>query len=243
MWLINTHTFTLEFVPDSHRQNYAILLHIWGEDEVLFKDMNDIGHARLKKGWRKIQETCRLARERSLPYAWIDTCCIDKSSSAELSEAINSMFDWYQGAVRLETICRKTDHRKAIQDKRSAGVNNHDGAIAVAFDYAFQYMKDPFKDGDGDCEEGSIALESLITDEGGGLTPRFTVNGVSTTEIIDRPGGRAGYRGSDELTLRYERIERQANIPTRSTNNCERVRGIRNGPYAILTGTTTRNPA
>lgn len=28
----------------------------------------------------------------------IDTCCIDKRSSAELSEAINSMYKWYQGA-------------------------------------------------------------------------------------------------------------------------------------------------
>lgn len=29
---------------------------------------------------------------------WIDSCCIDKTSSAELSEAINSMFKWYQKA-------------------------------------------------------------------------------------------------------------------------------------------------
>ena len=41
-------------------------------------------------------ETCRLAREQGLSYAWIDTCCIDKSSSAELTEAINSMFNWYK---------------------------------------------------------------------------------------------------------------------------------------------------
>jgi hypothetical protein len=31
-------------------------------------------------------------------YVWVDTCCIDKTSSAELSEAINSMFSWYQKA-------------------------------------------------------------------------------------------------------------------------------------------------
>lgn len=28
----------------------------------------------------------------------IDSCCIDKSSSAELTEAINSMFKWYREA-------------------------------------------------------------------------------------------------------------------------------------------------
>jgi hypothetical protein len=33
-----------------------------------------------------------------LQYIWVDTCCIDKSSSAELLEAINSMFKWYQDA-------------------------------------------------------------------------------------------------------------------------------------------------
>lgn len=55
-------------------------------------------HAKGKKGWNKVQMTCRLARKQSLAYAWIDTCCIDKSSSAELSEAINSMFEWYQMA-------------------------------------------------------------------------------------------------------------------------------------------------
>jgi hypothetical protein len=29
---------------------------------------------------------------------WLDSCCIDKTSSAELSEAINSMYRWYQNA-------------------------------------------------------------------------------------------------------------------------------------------------
>jgi hypothetical protein len=58
--------------------------------------MPDLRKARAKKGFSKIIETCRLARERGLGYAWIDTCCIDKSSSAELTEAINSMFNWYK---------------------------------------------------------------------------------------------------------------------------------------------------
>lgn len=98
MWLINTVTLNLEYFPTAPRFEYAILSHTWEEDEVLFKDMYDIGHAKSKKGWSKVQMTCRLARKQSLAYAWVDTCCIDKSSSAELSEAINSMFRWYQMA-------------------------------------------------------------------------------------------------------------------------------------------------
>ncbi|KUI59526.1 Vegetative incompatibility protein HET-E-1 [Cytospora mali] len=43
---------------------------------------------------------CWQAAKDGLKYAWVDTCCIDKSSSAELSEAINSMFRWYQRSAR-----------------------------------------------------------------------------------------------------------------------------------------------
>jgi hypothetical protein len=49
-------------------------------------------------GWMKIVGTCALALGHELEYAWIDTCCIDKTSSAELQEAINSMFRWYQNS-------------------------------------------------------------------------------------------------------------------------------------------------
>ncbi|KAJ9602147.1 hypothetical protein H2200_013267 [Cladophialophora chaetospira] len=62
-----------------------------------FKDMEN-NNAASKKGYQKIKMTCQLARYAGLDYVWVDTCCIDKSSSAELSEAINSMFRWYQRA-------------------------------------------------------------------------------------------------------------------------------------------------
>jgi len=50
---------------------------------------------REKKGFDKISKCCELAASEGYQYVWIDTCCIDKASSAELSEAINSMFDYY----------------------------------------------------------------------------------------------------------------------------------------------------
>ncbi|KAH8657927.1 heterokaryon incompatibility protein-domain-containing protein, partial [Xylariales sp. PMI_506] len=96
---------------------YAILSHTWQDDEVSFSDMQDWlpndnfvadqpGLRRLsptvrsKKGFRKIEYTCRQARNHNLGWAWVDTCCIDKTSSSELTEAINSMFQWYQKAAR-----------------------------------------------------------------------------------------------------------------------------------------------
>ncbi|KAI0357654.1 HET-domain-containing protein [Trametes cingulata] len=54
-----------------------------------------LSHPRLSK---KVKEFCRVAREAGYHIVWIDSCCIDKSSSAELSEAINSMFEWYSRA-------------------------------------------------------------------------------------------------------------------------------------------------
>lgn len=51
-----------------------------------------------KKGYGKIQAACWLARNKGLSYLWVDTCCIDKTSSSELTEAINSMYRWYKEA-------------------------------------------------------------------------------------------------------------------------------------------------
>jgi hypothetical protein len=101
MWLINTSTLKLEFFGDPENQVYAILSHTWEHEEVSFQDMMDLDKARSKAGFSKIDHTCELARRVGLTYAWVDTCCIDKSSSAELTEAINSMFEWY----KLSTIC------------------------------------------------------------------------------------------------------------------------------------------
>ncbi|KAF2802651.1 HET-domain-containing protein [Mytilinidion resinicola] len=80
---------------------YAILSHRWGADdeEVTFKDIVK-GTGKSKAGYTKIQFCWKQAARNDLQHFWIDTCCIDKSSSAELSEAINSMFCWYQDAAR-----------------------------------------------------------------------------------------------------------------------------------------------
>jgi hypothetical protein len=97
MWLLNTTTLTLhsffENIPD-----YVILSHTWGDGEVAFEDIAQ-PHARKLAGYEKIIGCCRLAVNDGFEWAWIDTCCIDKRSSAELSEAINSMYKWYWDAA------------------------------------------------------------------------------------------------------------------------------------------------
>ncbi|EAU30380.1 predicted protein [Aspergillus terreus NIH2624] len=93
----STDPFKVEEFKDEHVPRYAILSHTWDEEEVSFQDMSD-GNAMRKKGYKKIQDCCSVARKEGFDYVWIDTCCIDKTSSTELSEAINSMYRWYQDA-------------------------------------------------------------------------------------------------------------------------------------------------
>jgi len=98
MRLINTTSIRLEEFNEAHLPPYAILSHTWGTEEVAFQEIQMDKAPIWKSGYQKIVETCRLAVEDNISYAWVDTCCIDKSSSAELSEAINSMFRWYAKA-------------------------------------------------------------------------------------------------------------------------------------------------
>jgi Heterokaryon incompatibility protein (HET) len=97
MRLINVKTFKLEeFLDPSKIPPYAILSHVWGEEEVLNRNMLDLEKLNTTRGFEKIKMTCQLAIADGLDWAWVDTCCIDKSSTAELSEAINSMFRWFR---------------------------------------------------------------------------------------------------------------------------------------------------
>lgn len=101
MRLLNTKTLDIhEFLPDDIPR-YAILSHRWQKEEVSFKQYTKRHkYPKIKrlKGFTKIEGFCRIARERRMEWAWIDTCCIDSRSSAEVSEAINSMWRWYEDA-------------------------------------------------------------------------------------------------------------------------------------------------
>ncbi|TPX16980.1 uncharacterized protein E0L32_003542 [Thyridium curvatum] len=94
--------------PDGDVQ-YAILSHTWTGSEVLFADIVN-GTGAEKPSFRKVRYTCLQAIADGLEYVWIDSCCIDKTSSAELSEAINSIYEWYLKAAvcyaHLESVAR-----------------------------------------------------------------------------------------------------------------------------------------
>ncbi|KAF3009243.1 hypothetical protein E8E14_009508 [Neopestalotiopsis sp. 37M] len=85
---------------------YAILSHTWGseEEEVLLQDIQGDARGdaiwRQTYGYRKILFCGQQAKRDGIQHFWVDTCCIDKRSSAELSESINKMFLWYQNAQK-----------------------------------------------------------------------------------------------------------------------------------------------
>jgi hypothetical protein len=95
--LLDTRTIQLKDFPPDQIPPYAVLSHTWGAEEVSLQDV--LGQcASTKRGYIKVVHSCAQALRDGYNYIWIDTCCIDKSSSTELSEAINSMFTWYNKA-------------------------------------------------------------------------------------------------------------------------------------------------
>ncbi|KAH8666221.1 hypothetical protein BGZ61DRAFT_461766 [Ilyonectria robusta] len=103
MRLINVETLRLESFVGDKIPPYAILSHTWGADadEISFEDIQKRNLAKSGSGIKKLKGSCNQAKQDHLKYVWIDTCCINKDSSKELDEAINSMFQWYLNA----TVC------------------------------------------------------------------------------------------------------------------------------------------
>jgi hypothetical protein len=104
MRLLHTKSLELQFFVPSHVPDYVILSHRWSAEsaeECTFEDIagtpisNRNSPARKKQVFSKIQGACDLAARDGYSWIWIDSCCIDKSSSAELQEAINSMWNYY----------------------------------------------------------------------------------------------------------------------------------------------------
>ena len=100
MWLLDSKSLELKLYYDNNIPPYAILSHAWGENEVSFQQINGPrDQIQFHAGFIKIQRCCAQAATYGFEHVWIDTCCIDKTNSVELSEAINSMFNWYRNAT------------------------------------------------------------------------------------------------------------------------------------------------
>ena len=102
MRLLRTRDLEFEEFLGGQLPWYAILSHTWEQEEVSYQEMvksRQDQRVRSKLGYMKIENCCKRAAKANYNYVWIDTCCINKESSAELSEAINSMYQWYSDAA------------------------------------------------------------------------------------------------------------------------------------------------
>ncbi|RPD75562.1 hypothetical protein L226DRAFT_612584 [Lentinus tigrinus ALCF2SS1-7] len=117
MWLLDTWAIDLLWVSDATEERYAILSHVWENDigEDTFQDVQrirkDIRNEMFRGGDRnsssyrndqrfrkKTRDFCAFAHAQGHRYVWMDTCCINRSNTAELSDSINAMYEWYAQA-------------------------------------------------------------------------------------------------------------------------------------------------
>ena len=107
MWLLNTKTLELRYFNGPAEALYAILSHVWQDADKLYsfqsikatyEQYHNSKEGAMAHAPGKVYRFCLLAANEGYEWVWIDTCCIDKTSSAELSEAINSMYAWYKAA-------------------------------------------------------------------------------------------------------------------------------------------------
>ncbi|KAK7462444.1 hypothetical protein VKT23_008043 [Stygiomarasmius scandens] len=118
MRLLNTLTLQVEdFYTDVPK--YAILSHTWDKEEVSFQDIQDLSAASSKAGYAKVYNACVHARKYEFEWIWIDSCCINKESSAELSEAINSMYQYYEDSEVCYAYLRDASSKEDPRDMNS----------------------------------------------------------------------------------------------------------------------------
>lgn len=219
MWLIDVRSYKLKYFQDASQvaQKYAILSHRWEDGEVSHSDMTSHwDRLRLKrlKGWYKIQKCCEQAAAAKLAYAWVDTCCIDKTSSAELQEAINSMFKWYSEAK----ICYVFLSDVKVTDSKKAELSLNDPSVLNLFKksqwftrgWTLQELLAPKELTFYDCEWRFLASRSQCKDIVGEITgietsylagfdPAWTINSVvCIAQVMIWASGRKTTRVEDK---------------------------------------------
>jgi len=101
MRLLHVRDFTFkQFVKQP--PTYAILSHRWSEHEPSLKDIKH-RNGKPSTAYNKVYGFANYisAHLPQLEWIWVDSCCIDQKSAAELSEGVNRMFEWYRNA----TVC------------------------------------------------------------------------------------------------------------------------------------------
>lgn len=112
--------FSLEEFIGEDTPPFGNLSHTWGavKDEVTLRDLID-SNAMAKVGYEKLRFCATRAAADCLQWFWIDTCNIDRTSSAELSEAINSMYQWYNVSTKCYVYLSDVSVGKSARTEQS----------------------------------------------------------------------------------------------------------------------------
>ena len=163
---------------------YAIFSHSWRKDEVLFVDVADPDRAlseatKNKSGFAKLEACCRIALSHGLHYLWSGTCCIDRNSSADISESVNALFRYYAGAelciVYLDDI--EDQPKDSFFLDRSYGFSESWNLPALVASTDLHYYSQ------GWVKLGSKASLSGVTAQASGVPERVLVDPSSLDSI------------------------------------------------------------
>ena len=118
MRLINTTTYDFEEYFVRPIPSYAILSHRWGRREATYQSYRR-GRGKDGSGNKKVINFCKFAKAQRSPYGhvWVDTCCINKQDRPELSESVNSMYQWYQNARACFVYLRDLPPKEEAHEK------------------------------------------------------------------------------------------------------------------------------
>ncbi|KAL8658680.1 MAG: hypothetical protein Q9202_007477 [Teloschistes flavicans] len=152
-------------------------------------------------GLTKLRNFCLQARTDGYEWAWMDTCCIDQKSSAELSEAINSMFRWYRNAEECYVYLADVNDR-LVEDDRSFHPRTRAEFLASSWfhrGWTLQELLAPeeitFYDAQWRKLGDKHGLRSLIA-EATGITPKYLLENDYCCRTYDRGGPSAAMKMS-----------------------------------------------
>lgn len=202
MRLLNTKTLQLTLFYEEPFPEYAILSHRWGQEEICFQEL-EAGIGTNKRGYQKIKAFCNKARERGFSWCWVDTCGIDKTSSAELSEAINSMYKWYENS----SVCFAylSDIQEEIQSDESFQISEFATSCWFSRGWTLQELIAPrsveFYNSDwiriGDKRSMATELSSITAIGEGVLLGNTPVRACSVANIMSWASHRVTTRTED----------------------------------------------
>jgi hypothetical protein len=207
MRLLRTDTYELIEVSGT-QPAYAILSHRWENEEITFRTLNPEAlrdaslssfNERLRPSAAKIRGACALAQQQHFDYLWIDTCCIDKSSSEELRTALNSMLKWYRQAAVCYTFLNDSTCSSASEDMFKSDRADRQGQVSEWFErgWTLQELLAPRKMEFYNKNWGRMGTRHELA------TLIAKVTGISTAYLVDAKDaghGRAAFREASVAT-------------------------------------------